>query len=169
MIITEIQNENQADDNCRDIQRLVLSGSQLADKIRNETNHDACGNGIGKGLVAEECRQRRAQGSRQTGCGQYAGSVLSGSGEEEGIQENDISHRHERGQTCPNLRLEGCAVFFEFEHCFHKMPFLSKKKHASEKCTFASCISLRVVCSFSAGILAQASSPASPSQGYPVT
>lgn len=127
MIITEIQNENQADDNCRDIQRLVLSGSQLADKIRNETNHDACGNGIGKGLVAEECRQRRAQGSRQTGCGQYAGSVLSGSGEEEGIQENDISHRHERGQTCPNLRLEGCAVFFEFEHCFHKMPFLSKK------------------------------------------
>ena len=127
MIITEIQDENQADDNRGDIQLLVLSGSQLADKIRNETNCDASGNGMGKGLVAEECRQCRAQGSRQTGCGQYAGSVLSGSGEEEGIQENDISHRHERGQTCPNLRLEGCAVFFEFEHCFHKMPFLSKK------------------------------------------
>ena len=48
MIITEIQDENQADDNCRDIQLLVLSGSQFADKIGNETNRDACGNGIGK-------------------------------------------------------------------------------------------------------------------------
>lgn len=104
-------------------QHIVITKAEGVGEVGVHTH----AGGHGKGLVAEECRQRCAQGCGQTGRGQHAGSVHPGRGKKDGIQENDVGHCHERGQTCPNLRVEGCAIFFEFEQFFHKMSFLVKK------------------------------------------
>ena len=69
-------------------------------------------------------RQRRAQSGGQTGGSQYAGGIHARGGKVDGIQENDIGHGHEGGQSCPDFRGDCGAVLIEVKQFFHKMPFL---------------------------------------------
>ena len=74
---------------------------------------------------ADDCRDRGGNVDGAVADAEDVRSVAERIGEHVGVDHEDVSHGHERGQTCQDLSSDGGAVFFQSKKLFHKyLPFV---------------------------------------------
>ena len=89
----------------------------------------------GKGFVGQKCHDKHCNGGGNAGSQEHAVPQLAApveAGEQIGVQGDDISHRHERGQAGQDFGLYVCTVFLQlknFLHCFSPSQKFLWNKH----------------------------------------
>lgn len=91
------------------------AGGLCERQIRQQSDEDG----------ADDCRDRGGNVDGAVADAEDVRSVAERIGEHVGVDHEDVSHGHERGQTCQDLSSDGGAVFFQSKKLFHKyLPFV---------------------------------------------
>lgn len=83
-----------------------------------EVGIQAHAGGQRKGIVGQQCHQRRANESRQRSGNEDRVGIHTGSGQDAGVDRKDIRHGHEGGDTCHDLCFDVGMIFPQFENFF---------------------------------------------------